>query len=52
MYGAWEAFAWDADDNKGYITNDDYPDKDVSKTYPVSPRLSYCKESHPWSSAV
>ena len=37
MYGSWEAFAWDADDNKGYITNDDYPDKDVSKTYPVSP---------------
>jgi hypothetical protein len=39
MFGAWEAFAWDADDNKGYVTNDDYPTKDVSKTYPVS--LSY-----------
>lgn len=36
MFGAWEAFAWDADDKKGYITNDDYPTKDVSKTYPVS----------------
>lgn len=36
MFGAWEAFAWDVDDNKGYVTNDDYPTKDVSKTYPVS----------------
>ena len=24
-FGNWEAFAWDADDNKGYVTNDDYP---------------------------
>ncbi|KAL7549794.1 hypothetical protein ACHAWF_013051 [Thalassiosira exigua] len=26
QFGNWEAFAWDADDNKGYVTNDDYPD--------------------------
>lgn len=25
-YGNWEAFAWDADEKKGYVTNDDYPD--------------------------
>jgi hypothetical protein len=35
-FGAWEAFAWDADDSKGYVTNDDYPSKDVSESYPVS----------------
>lgn len=32
-FGAWEAFAWDADDNKGYVTNDDYPSKDGGKSY-------------------
>ncbi|KAL3773726.1 hypothetical protein ACHAW5_009835 [Stephanodiscus triporus] len=40
-FGAWEAFAWDADDNKGYVTNDDYPDKDVSSTYPDHESHSY-----------
>jgi len=24
MFGNWEAFAWDAKNNKGYVTNDDY----------------------------
>ncbi len=46
MFGAWEAFAWDADDNKGYVTNDDYPTKDVSKTYPVRLLCTRFSRSH------
>lgn len=41
MFGQWEAFAWDADDNKGYITNDDHPMRDVSKNYPDHVSMSY-----------
>jgi len=40
-FGQWEAFAWDADDNKGYITNDDYPTKDVSSSFPDHVSHSY-----------
>ena len=41
MFGQWEAFAWDADDNKAYITNDDHPAKDVSTTFPDHTSQTY-----------
>jgi len=37
-FGKWEAFAWDADDNKAYITNDDYPG---NPSHPDDPSHSY-----------
>ncbi|KAL7481062.1 hypothetical protein ACHAW6_006737 [Cyclotella cf. meneghiniana] len=37
-FGNWEAFAWDADDNKGYVTNDDYPN---NPGFPDDPSFSY-----------
>ncbi|KAL7513987.1 hypothetical protein ACHAXN_011237 [Cyclotella atomus] len=37
-FGNWEAFAWDADDNKGYVTNDDYPG---NPSFPDDPTYSY-----------
>lgn len=27
-FGNWEAFAWDASTNMGYVTNDDFPDEE------------------------
>jgi hypothetical protein len=41
MFGQWEAFAWDADNNKAYITNDDHPAKDVSSTFPDHTSQTY-----------
>lgn len=37
-FGKWEAFAWDSDDNKGYVTNDDYPS---NPSHPDDPSYSY-----------
>ena len=31
-YGNWEAFAWDADHNVAYTTNDDFPEDDLPTT--------------------